>query len=252
MGFTCDIRRRIVRNHSAKVDIILLSFNGLDISKTFLNCLYENTSEADFNLIWIDNGSTDGTPCFLQEFSANRHNMALVLNEKNAGVIDGRNQGFAMLQELLAVQSEYIICLDNDQFVREDWLEHHFKVLQRGYDLVGVEAWQMSRTFLPIRKIERVGEWFNYVGCGGCLISRKVTDKIGLYDPRFNPSYFEDPDFCFSAVEAGFKIGWNDKAKITHLPHQTLGKLGAEKEKRFISSLTKLFGFNNLIIFSSV
>lgn len=233
------VYRQVKSKRKPRVDIILLSYNGKEVSRTFLDRMYENTAEQDFNLIWIDNGSSDGTVELLQQFCDSHRNMALVLNEQNAGVIDGRNQGYQMLYDLTPDNADHLMFLDNDQYVREGWLDHHFSVLNNRYDMVGVEAWQMSRTFLPIRKIERAGEWFNYVGCGGSLISRKITDKIGMYDPQFNPSYFEDPDFCFRAVAEGFKIGWNIKARITHLPHQTLGKLGAEKEKRFISSLLK-------------
>ena len=48
-----------------RVDIICLVHNGLSITKGFVKALFENTS--NFRLIFVDNGSTDGTPDFLKE-----------------------------------------------------------------------------------------------------------------------------------------------------------------------------------------
>jgi len=61
-----------------------------------------------------------------------------------------------------------------------------------------------------------------------------------MFDERFNPSYFEDPDFNLKSYNAGYKIGWNEHAKIVHFPHQTLGVLPSqEKAKRFGNSIKK-------------
>ena len=91
-----------------------------------------------------------------------------------------------------------------------------------------------------VKKIEDIRDYFTYVGCGGMLMKRKIPEKIGVFDPIFNPAYFEDPDFCFKSHYAGFKIGWNIAAKIVHLPHQTLGKVNQkDKINQFTSSLKK-------------
>jgi len=219
------------------IDIIALSHNGLKTTKEFLKLLYENTKEDLFRLILIDNGSTDGTVDFLKEFSRDVKNVIIVSSKTNLGVIDGRNLGYYYSTCTSIDKSDYIINLDNDQFVSDGWLDQHMSVLNHGYDIVGVEAWKMNKMFIPTEKIESLNQYFNYVGCGGMLIKREVTKKIGMFDTRFNPSYFEDPDFVFRAYDFGFKIGWNFKSRIIHMPHQTLGKLTeSEKVKRFTNS----------------
>jgi GT2 family glycosyltransferase len=226
-----------ISSHIKKVDIIVLSNNGLETTKDFLNLLYKNTNEKDFRLIWIDNGSTDGTVDFLKTFFENRNNVVAISSEDNLGVVDGRNLGYYYSTCTSIKKSDFLLYLDNDQFVSDGWLEQHFSVLNMGYDIVGVEAWRMNKIFVPTEKIESINKDFNYVGCGGMLIKREVTKKIGMFDTRFNPSYFEDPDFVMRAYDAGFKIGWNYKSKIIHMPHQTLGKLPQdEKMKRFNNS----------------
>jgi len=207
---------------SEEVTIIVLSCNGLDVTKRFLNDLYRFTN--NFKIIMVDNGSYDGTQEFLGSFSSEHDNMTYVSNTVNRGIIDGRNQGYEIYQEM-DEQSDYICFLDNDQFVKEGWLEQHISVLvESKADLVGVEAWQMTPDYRPVRKCTRPNEAWTYVGCGGMLMKSEVPDTIGMFDPQFNPCYFEDPDFCFRAREEDFVLAWNYKARILHLAHQTLGK----------------------------
>ena len=217
------------------IELIVLSCNALKITKQFLDLLYKNTK--DFTIVMIDNGSQDGTPEYLKTFADQQNNMTLVLNDTNLGVIGGRNQGYS-ISCTLEPKSKYILILDNDQFVQEGWLAQHMDFLKKGYDIVGVEAWQMDRNFYPFKKNSNINEPFSYSGCGGSLIKREVIEKIGLFDDRFNPSYFEDPDFCFRAIDAGYKIGWNANAKVVHLPHQTLGSI-ADRNQRFQNSFLK-------------
>lgn len=235
--------RNKVKEINPLIDIILLSFNGIETTKNFLDRFYKHTDVNKVRLIWVENGSTDGSKEFLSEFCKNNSNFILSDGDENLGVIGGRNHGKKVSDYLSDkyFPSKYIMMLDNDQFVQPDWLEDHIGFLEKNnLDLIGVEAWIMNQGFLPIKKLDRPGGVFHYVGCGGSLFKREIVEKIGMYDEQFNPAYFEDPDFCFRSLDAGYKIGCNFGAKITHLPHQTLGKLNAqEKNKRFTDSMRK-------------
>jgi GT2 family glycosyltransferase len=224
--------------------VVVLSHNASKVSCDFIYKWKFNT-QIDYRLIWIDNASTDDSVEKISDLLSDM-NAIFVQSDSNLGVIGGRNLGYAISENYFnSKKSEYLCIIDNDQFVLEGWDEHHFKVMDvNGYDVVGVEAWQCSPNFMPIVKLEpnrrSIGKWYNYVGCGGSLIKRKVLDKIGLFDERFNPAYFEDPDFVMRCHLNGFSVGWNPEAKIFHLAHQTLGKLQQnEKTKRFVGSLKK-------------
>ena len=68
-----------------------------------------------------------------------------------------------------------------------------------------------------------------------------VYKDIGLFDERFNPAYFEDPDFCFRAIQAGYKLGWKPNCPIDHLAHQTFDQQHLfNKSAQFVKSW-KLF-----------
>jgi len=212
--------------------IILLCQNDLRITKKCLESIYKHTD--DFSIIFIDNASSDGSFNFLKKFAENKDNFILVRNEEDNGCIGGRNLGYRIFCELNH-KSEYIVFLDNDQLVSKDWLKRHIALVKHGYDIVGAEAWLIGSTLLPTRHNMRLDQAFSYVGCGGMLIKREVIEDIGLFDESFGKSFFEDPDFCFRAREAGYKIGWNIKHGIKH--EQQASVMTSNEDKRIPSML---------------
>jgi len=203
------------RKNNPEIEIIVLTWNELEVTKKFLKKLYNNTL-IDFGLVLIDNGSKDGTSGFLKEFIKDKDNITLVLNEDNMGCVNGRNYGWEIASNLHS-KAKYILLIDNDQYVGKGWLKQHTGFMAEGYDVIGVEAWQINSKFMPFHHNTKIEEPFSYVGCGGMLIKSEIIEKIGLFDPNYNPSYFEDPHFCFKLVENGYKIGWNINNKITHM-----------------------------------
>lgn len=221
--------------------IVVLSHNARHITEKFIDLLFANTEH--FNLIMIDNGSTDGTVEYLNKTLSvtglpnfDSRIVTLVINKENLGVIGGRNIGFELFN---SHPTDYLCFLDNDQFVQKDWLNQYLKFMSEGnYDLAGADAWFMDNQFMPRRNCKNKGEPYTYVGCGGMLMKRKVAEDLVGFDEQFNPAYFEDPDFNFRARQNGYKVGWNSEAKIIHLPHQTLGK-NANRMKIFADSYQK-------------
>jgi len=226
--------------------VVVLCYNNRSVTEKFMELFKANTT--NYNLIIIDNGSSDGTVDYLNEiFPTFEGNAELILNQENLGVIGGRNQGFGEFLSQAPYPtkgmpfrySEYLCFLDNDQFVRQGWLTQYHEFMQKGnYDMIGADAWLMDSKFMPRHNCSRAGESFTYVGCGGMMIKRKVVEDLKGFDPQFNPAYFEDPDYNFRAREKGYKIGWNYQARITHLPHQTLGKSN-DRMKYFVQSFDR-------------
>ena len=214
--------------------IIVLAYNKIDVTKQFLTQLFDNTYK-NYHLVIVDNGSTDGTAEFLDQID--RDNVHIISLDYNSGVIDGRNIGYERSKHL---DYDYLLFLDNDQFVEKEWLEQHIDFMKDGgYDVLGVEAWKMSDNFRPINMVVSPTGPFTYVGAGGMIIKRNVVEKIGLFDLGFSPMYFEDPDFCFRCNKNGFYFGWNPYAKLTHNPHQTMSIISQEdKHKYFRKSLS--------------
>jgi len=225
-----------IRKSNPYLEILLLTCNNLVNTKSCIDHLFKHT--YDFALIIIDNGSTDETPSYLKELTDAHDNITLCMKKHNMGVVDGRNFAYEM-SLVMTKPANYVCFLDNDQLVQKGWVKNYFDLLDRGADIVGAEGWQMRDDFYPMRKVTKGSETFSYVGCGGMMFSHRVIDIVGVLDERFNPMYFEDPDFCFRAVKAGFKIKWDTKDGIFHIPHRLLGNQN-ERAKQFRKSW-KLF-----------
>ena len=210
-----------------KLCIGVLHHNSPQLILRFLKAIYDYTE--GFYLLILDNKSVDNSVDVMREFLSDKGDHKLLLGPSNLGVIGGRNVLFKYFHEKLDYDS--LLILDNDQIVQDGWQKQYMDFKGSGnYDIIGVEGWQLRPgTFFPYRKCTRHGDFFNYVGCGGMMISREVVEKIGYFDDQFNPYYFEDPDYAMRAGEEGFKLGWNSKNRILHLAHQTIGLKGDKK-----------------------
>jgi len=209
------------RSTITPLDIIVLTHNFIDDTKECIKSLYSGS--PNFGLTIVDNGSTDGTVEYLKSIAAAHNNVTLDLQKYNMGVINGRNYGYEISREITP-STDYIMFLDNDQTAYGSWKEIYFKFMNMGFDIVGSEAWQMDRRrCLPTKKCVMPTDMYNYVGCGGMMIKHHVINDIGLFDEQFSPMYFEDPDFCFRAYKAGYRILWRP-GTIGHRSHDLLKK----------------------------
>ncbi|KKN47558.1 hypothetical protein LCGC14_0661630 [marine sediment metagenome] len=237
-------------------DILCLCYNQLSITQQFVKHLFANTQ--NFRVSFLDNNSTDKTLEYLEKISQTHENCFYFHSDKNLGIIKGRNY---LANKLFTSSyfneepSKYFLNIDNDQYViKNTWLSQLHNLMSQGYDIVGVDAWQLlppnskrtvvissrltkDSSYFPHRRCTQKRDAFSYVGCGGCLIKKTVYDDIGLFDERYRMCYFEDPDYSFTAIKAGYKIAWLHNCPILHLSHQTLNsQISYDKHKEFSDS----------------
>jgi len=106
-----------------RVTISLACYNKLEFTKQCLEYLYKNTPHDLFDLIIVDNASTDGTKDWLIDNMAKElkidqnHNYTLLINDKNIGFSRAHNQSFK------ECKTEYFLPLNNDTVPCSGWLE---------------------------------------------------------------------------------------------------------------------------------
>lgn len=212
---------------AASTDIIVLVFDAFECTKQFCERVEAHTK--DYRLCLWDNGSTDQRTLDYLTDGAKAGRWEWHHSPTNLGIVTGRNKAVEHF-----LKADRFVIIDNDQYVDDGWMASLSKKLEEGCDIVGPEAWRLippattgvrpANAYFPFRKCSNPNEHFCYIGCGGQLIRRAVYDKIGLYDEQFNPAYFEDPDFSYRAIQAGFRLGWVPDAPITHIGGTTTSR----------------------------
>jgi len=194
------------------IDIIVLNYNNEGHIEKCVGSIIEKT-EGRYNLIVVDQGSTDGS----REWLVKKQKVIshLILNEENTGAWEGRNQG------LRESRYPWVCFLDSDIEVRDkDWID---KLWLNTIDpRIGiVEA--------------RVTLWDNtirFAGFAACMIRKRVFREIGLFDGRFLIG--GDLDFWIRFVWNGkWHTAYADDTDIYHACGATLthGVLGNRREE---------------------
>ncbi len=199
--------------------IVILTFNQINITKKCLNSILEYTN-IPYELILVDNGSTDGTKDYLREFARVHKNVELISNKKNLGFAAGNNQGIEK------AHGDYILLLNNDVVVAQGWLERMISHLEQSPDIgmVGPMSNSVSGAQLvknvpyknKLNAMQNFAQEFakNNQGkttevmrlVGFCLLIRKeVLEVIGGLDENYGSGNFEDDDLCLRSCIAGYK-----------------------------------------------
>lgn len=200
------------------VSIILLTWNQWHYTEKCLASIRRHTPEP-YELIIVDNGSTDGTVEQLKVLATEDKRCRLVLNADNRGYAAGCNQGIQV------ALGEYVVLLNNDTVVTSEWLSGLLECHSShpvagiigpltnsasGIQVVsgpdycvedGLEHY--SRSFRAAHRFRRVP---SRRIVGFCMLFRRVlVDKIGLLDEEFGSGNYEDDDFCLRSAVAGYQ-----------------------------------------------
>lgn len=217
-----------------KYSIITVTHNGIEHTTKCLKSVFDFSQ--DFELIVVDNGSTDGTRSMLQELVTRRDDVQIILNSENSTFSKANNQGLQL------ATGDYIVFLNNDTTVCKDWLErmreHMDRVPVKNVGMIGpvsnntngrqcvgnqdAEAWHEQNK----------GRW-SHTGIlyGWCIMAkRKVIEDIGGFDERFINSH-EDNDLCLRAQLAGYKLMIAYDTYIHHTGQGTFTGIGFNAEK---------------------
>jgi len=228
--------------------IILVTHNQLAYTRGCIDSVRHFTDEP-YELIVVDNGSTDGTPEYLQSLEGAR----VILNDDNRGFPAAVNQGIEI------ARGRQMLLLNNDTLVTTGWLRRMLEALRSdpqiglvgpttnnisGEQQIAVQyddlaqldgfAWDRYRQFHRQRiETDRL--------VGFCLlIDRAVIDAVGALDERFGIGNFEDDDFCRRAIAAGYRAVIARGAFIHHFGSRTFAASGIDFQQ-LLSDNHKLY-----------
>ena len=222
------------------VSIVVVNYNGLKHLPALYAALAVQSC-PDFEVIFVDNGSNDGSVAAAIELgNAFNVDTRVVANNANLGFAPGCNQG------IRASQADYLVMLNNDTRPEPAWLEN-LVVAAENDPSVGMVASKMLFAHRPeiINSAGIVMDWTGiawdrrggqldtpaeeqpievFGPCGGAaLYSRNMLETIGLFDEDFF-MYLEDVDLACRARLAGWNCLLAPQARVLHAHSATAGE----------------------------
>ncbi|WP_160500195.1 glycosyltransferase [Paenibacillus dendrobii] len=223
-----------------KTSIIILTFNKLEYTKICIESIRKFTPIGTYQLIVVDNLSTDGT----RDWLAEQTDIITIFNEENVGFPRGCNQGMELST------GDSILLLNNDVVVTENWLTLLNDCLYSSDDIGAVgpvtnsaygdqeiaasystldEMWSFANNY---NRIEQP-DWEQRLKLiGFCmLIKKEVVDKVGLLDEVFTPGMCEDSDFSFRLIKSNYKLMLCRNVFIHHFGSTSFGELPEQRKQ---------------------
>lgn len=212
-----------------RISVIVLNFNGEKIVGKCLDHLLAQ-SYPDFEIIVVDNGSSDGSLALLEPYLQSGR-LSVIANRHNLGVPGGRNLG------LRHAQGEIIAFIDNDGYADRNWLKEGVGTFEAD-PRIGAVA---SVVFFASRKLilNGAGGTVNRQGYGGdlcfntayefaelpsqalypmgcgMLVRRSAMERAGPFD-ELPIKWYEDVELGIRLWKLGYRVAVAPNAWVDH------------------------------------
>jgi GT2 family glycosyltransferase/Flp pilus assembly protein TadD len=217
--------------------IIIPVCNKAELTRQCLIQLAATTTDVSYELIVVDNASTDGTTELLNGLKGD---VQVIRNDRNLGFAKACNQGAR------AARGTYVVFLNNDTVPLTNWLkplvseveEHpevgvvgskllfadgtvqHAGVVFQRSQLCPYHIYRRQPSDLPAVNQRREFQ----VVTGACMLVRKdLFDAVGMFDEGYRNG-FEDVDLCLKIRDKGHHIVYQPRSVLYHLESQTPGR----------------------------
>ncbi|WP_026884421.1 glycosyltransferase family 2 protein [Clostridium akagii] len=248
------------------LSIIIVNWNAKDLLKDCLYSVYENTKELNYEIIIVDNNSSDGSCEMLKEKFLHKSNFTLIENKDNKGFASANNQAIKI------AKGTAVLLLNADTLINENVICKTYECLMgdKKLGVVGCKVLNLdgtlqlacrrmaprpkdaffklfgiSRLFKNNKNLTRYNltnapedEFLDVDSVSGCflMIKREVIDKIGPLDETFF-MYGEEMDWCMRTKKQGYIVRYCPVGTIIHYKGQSSKKLGTKATYEFYRAM---------------
>lgn len=235
------------------VSVIIVNWNTRDILHNCLQSIYDQNSYVKFEVIVIDNASTDSSA---EMVKSDFPQVKLIENPVNRGFAAANNQG------LVITKARYVLLLNSDTLILDNAITEMVSFADANLEaaVVGCRVLNQDRSLQPtcfmfpsilnmllsttyLYKLfpgsrffgrEKMTWWSRdnvrevdvVTGCF-MLVRRKAIEHVGLMDEQFF-MYGEETDWCYRFKQAGWKVLFAPVGEIIHFGGQSSRKVRGE------------------------
>ena len=232
-------------NNKPELCIIIISYNTKQITENCINSIYKSfylslqkkEQIPRFEIIVIDNASTDGSKEMLKNLEKKHNNLKVIENNKNQGFAKTNNYASKM------TKSKYLLFLNSDIIVIDDAIVKLFRFFTQNenlFNFLGGKLLNKDNTSqascgkfytLPIifASLFLKGDYLNLTRyspkktkevdwiSGACILTKKeYFDKVGKFDENIF-MYMDEIDLLYRAKKKNYKIFFYPDSKFIHL-----------------------------------
>lgn len=236
-----------------KISVIMPVYNTpVDILSETIDSIL-NQSFEDFELIIIDDGSTNGCGSLCDKYKL-MDNRIVVLHKKNGGICDARNWG------LKYANSEYITFCDHDDIYAKDNLKRSFEIAET-YNadmvVVGIQVIKEQRVFNEGRdyKARNKAELVNILGD---ILKDRLLETVWnvLYRKSILENIFFDTRFKYGQEDYNFNLSVIKKTNcfvsISDIMYQHIVRMGISTSSKLHRELCYDMAYTNNEIFNLI
>ncbi|WP_371280545.1 glycosyltransferase [Dokdonella sp.] len=232
-------------NAEPQVSIIIPVHNKFAYTAACLRSLAAHAGPTPFEVIVVDDLSTDSTEQRLGQIDGIR----VLRNAENLGFVGSCNAGAGI------ARGEYVLFLNNDTLVTPGWLEALLRCFEEAPDagLVGARliypdgrlqeaggiifsdgsGWNYGRFEDPEDSAYEFLREVDYCSGAAILLPRVLFERLGRFDSRYAPAYYEDTDLAFAVRAAGLKVYYQPRSRVVHFEGITAGTDTGSGMKRY-------------------
>jgi GT2 family glycosyltransferase/glycosyltransferase involved in cell wall biosynthesis len=230
-----DIAPAFAAQPNPRASIVIPVFDQLHHTRRCLQALAAQAHAASFEVLVVDDGSSDGTDAYCSRIAGLRHHRRAA----NGGFIAACNDGAAL------ARGEFLVFLNNDTVPQPGWLDALLRTFTEVPDagLVGAQlifpngklqesggvvfadgsGWNYGRNQSPADPRFAYLRDADYASGAAIAIRRELFARLGGFDARYAPAYYEDTDLAFAVREAGLRVLVQPAAKVVHDEGGTAG-----------------------------